>query len=512
MRTTYKLTSSLIALAMVSGCVTSAPERAYEVRQPKTEVVRTFTSFSDSLLCMDDLFVNYGIHDIVITSNGIPDATAKVAVGSKDMLISAFSRMSVKSNAFTFVDYDQTQEAVADLQQLVGFTDDFRIPKYYVRGAITQLDEGVIAESVGGSVAFTKLSLGASKDQVVSVISTDMNVAQLATRQIMPGVSSNNSIVVRRSGFAGDIGATIQKVGLSFNIALNSQEGMHQATRTLIELSAIEIAGKLSKVPYWRCLQIEQTNPAIDAEARGWYNAMSQYDRAVFVQHALTAKGDYSGPISGKVDASTHTAIGRYQASHALIANGRINYDLYKSLIFEDLSFGKRPTPVAEPARIAESTRAAEPAKANKKPARLLVSMTTPKGLSPTYRVRDALSLTVKTNQDAYLYCYYRDAGETVARIFPNKFTPDSYIAANRPTVIPGENARFGIVFDEPEATEEVLCIASKRETGLNLPDDLKQEDLVPLPVDTLDEVLLAYRKVDPRSVAYARLSIKVAK
>jgi peptidoglycan hydrolase-like protein with peptidoglycan-binding domain len=500
MRTPYKLASSLIALAMVSGCVTAAPERAYEVRQPKTEVVRTFTNFSDSLVCMDDLFAKYGIRDIVITSDGIPDATAKVAAGTKDMLISAISRMSVKSGAFTFVDFDQRQEDVANLQQLVGFTDDFRVPSYYIRGAITQLDEGVIAESVGGSLAVTNFSIGASKDQVVSVISTDMNVGKLATRQIIPGISSNNSIVVRRSGVGGDVGATIQKVGLSFNISLNNQEGMHQATRTLIELSAIEVAGKLTKVPYWRCLQIEQTNPAIDAEARGWYNGMSERERVVFTQRALSAKGDYRGPISGKLDASTRSAIGRYQASHGLIANGRINYDLYKSLISEDLALGKQPSLTAEPV------------KATPKVAPLRISMTTPKGLSPTYRVREALALTVRTSQDAYLYCYYSDAKGTVARIFPNKFSPDSYVAANKPTAIPGKSAGFGIVFDKPGATEEVLCVASEREAGLRLPDSLKQKDLAPLPVRSLDEVVLAYRKVDPVRVADARLSIKVAK
>lgn len=500
MKTPYKIASSLIALAMVSGCVTAAPERAYEVRQPKTEVVRTFTNFSDSLVCMDDLLAKFGVRDIVITSDGIPDATAKVSVGTKDMLISAISRMSVRSGAFTFVDFDQRQEDVANLQQLVGFTDDFRVPSYYIRGAITQLDEGVIAESVGGSLAFTNLSLGASKDQVVSVISTDMNVGKLATRQIMPGISSNNSIVVRRSGVGGDVGATIQKVGLSFNIAINNQEGMHQATRTLIELSAIEIAGKLTKVPYWRCLQIEQTNPAIDAEARGWYNSMSSKERTVFVQRALSAKGEYRGPISGKADNSTRTAIGRYQAGHGQIANGRINYDLYKSLISEDLAFGKRPTPVAQPVKEAS------------KPAPLRVTMTTPKGLSPTYRVREALAMTVTTSQDAYLYCYYSDAGGTVARIFPNKFTPDSYVTANRPTSIPGKNARFGIVFDKPGATEEVLCVASEREAGLRLPDRLKQQDLAPLPVSSLDEMVQAYRQTGAKRVADARLSIKVAK
>jgi peptidoglycan hydrolase-like protein with peptidoglycan-binding domain/curli biogenesis system outer membrane secretion channel CsgG len=499
MKTTYKLTTSLFALAMVSGCVTTAPERAYEVRQPKSEVVRTFTSFSDSLRCMDELFLKYGVRDIVITSDGIPDATGKVSAGTKDMLISAMSRMSVRSNAFTFVDFDQRQEDIANLQQLVGFTDEFRVPSYYIRGAITQLDEGVIAESVGGSLALTNFSVGASKDQVVSVISTDMNVGKLVTRQIMPGISANNSIVVRRSGIGGDVGATIQKVGLSFNIAINNQEGMHQATRTLIDLSAIEISGKLTKVPYWRCLQIEQTNPQIDAEARGWFKDMSQKERVTFVQRALSASGDYRGRITGTLDNSTRSAIGRYQASHGLIANGRIDYDLYKSLISEDLAIGKRPAPAIEPMKAAAT------------PLPLQVSMTTPKGRKPVYRVRESLAMTVTTSRDAYLYCYYSDANGTVARIFPNKFAPDSYVAANRPTAIPGKSGGFGIIFDKPGATEEVLCLASEREIGLRLPDSLKQKDLAPLPVASLDDVAAAYRKAGPGRTADARLPIKVA-
>lgn len=499
MKIPYKVTTSLFALAMVSGCVTTAPERAYEVRQPKSQVVRTFTSFSDSLRCMDELFAKYGVRDIVITSDGIPDATGKVTAGTKDMLISAMSRMSVRSGAFTFVDFDQRQEDIANLQQLVGFTDEFRVPSYYIRGAITQLDEGVIAESVGGSLALTNFSIGASKDQVVSVISTDMNVGKLVTRQIMPGISANNSIVVRRSGVGGDVGATIQKVGLSFNIAINNQEGMHQATRTLIDLSAIEIAGKLTKVPYWRCLEIEQTNPEIDAEARGWYKDMSQKERVVFVQRALHASGDYRGPISGTLDRSTRSAIGRYQAGNGLIANGRIDYDLYKRLISEDLALGQRPAPVTEAPKEAAS------------PLPLQVSMTTPKGVKPTYRVRESLAMTVTTSRDAYLYCYYSDAKGTVARIFPNKFAPDSYVAANRPTAIPGKKSRFGIVFDKPGASEEVLCLASEREIGLRLPDALKQKDLAPLPVASLDDVAAAYRKAGPGRTADARLPIKVA-
>ena len=158
-------------MAFASGCAFTDPQQASVVAQPKAKLVRNITSFTPALRCMDELFVTYGVQNVVITSAGIPDATGKIGGGTKDMLISAVSQMSVRSQAFTFVDFDQTQADVAQLQSLVGITDEFRVPSYYIRGAITQLDEGVIGESVGGSVAFPDFEIGASADQVVSVLS-----------------------------------------------------------------------------------------------------------------------------------------------------------------------------------------------------------------------------------------------------------------------------------------------------------------------------------------------------
>jgi curli biogenesis system outer membrane secretion channel CsgG len=490
----------LAATALAACGITSAPERAYEVREPKSQIARTFTNFNESLQCMDVLLMRHGIRNVVITSDGIPDATSKVNAGTKDMLISAVSKMSVRSKAFAFVDFDQNQEDIASLHKLVGFTDEFRVPNYYIRGAITQLDEGVLAESIGGSLAFTDFEFGASKDQVVSVISTDMNVGQLTTRQILPGISASNSIVVRRSGIGGDVGATIKKVGLSFNISINKQEGMHQATRTLIELSAIEILGKLTKVPYWQCLQIEQTNPHVIAEAREWFKGMSKREQVSFAQRALASAGDYAGPVNGRLDQSTKSAVARYQARKDQIASGRVNFDLYRSLIAEDLALGEKPASFKK-----------EPLKV-KIPDPLQISMTTPRGISPVYRVKETLKMTVKTSRDAYVYCYYRDARGTIARVFPNKFNPDPYVIAGRSVSIPGEKARFGIVFDRPNAQEKVLCVASHRELGLKLPDGLRKKDLAPLPVSSLDEVVSAYQKLDSGRVAQANLSIRVEK
>jgi len=484
----------------VAGCMTP-PQEAPAVAQPKSLPVRNLTSFSEPLRCMDRLLADFGRRNIVITSAGIPDETASISTGTKDMLISAVSRMSVESGGFTFVDFDQTQADVHNLQGLVGFTDAFVVPNYYIRGAITQLDEGVLAESYSAAVGISDFSVSGAADEVVSVVSLDLNVGDLVSRQIIPGISAHNSIAVARTGKGGTLSANIEKLGVAYNVSLNRAEGMHQAVRTLIELSTIEVLGKLAQVPYWRCLYIEQTNPAVVAEAREWFDDMSAKEQVVFTQRALTSLGYYAGPITGERDQSTKGAIARYQAESDLIADGRINFQLYASLIAEDLALGRQPDPLQ--GQVEEAAARPNP---------LQLTLATPKGDRPTYAVEETLEMTVIASQDAYLYCYYSDGRGTVARVFPNQFQPDAYVAAGRAVQIPSPGAGFDIVFDRPGVTEEVACVASQRELGLRLPQELKTDDLAPMPVETLDEVVGAFEEIDGVSLAQARLPIRVTR
>src|SRR5262249_28670721 len=157
------------------------------------------------------------------------------------------------------------------------------------------------------------LDLAVSRDQIVSVMSVDLNLGKLTTRQILPGMSASNSIAVVRSGKGGDVGGVIGKAGLSLNVSLDKSEGFHQAVRNLIELSTIEILGKLARVPYWQCLKIDTTNPTYRTEARAWFDTMSAGDRVRFVKTGLTRAGYYNGPIDDKSDAALGTGIARYQ-------------------------------------------------------------------------------------------------------------------------------------------------------------------------------------------------------
>lgn len=495
------------ATALVAGCAFTDPQVAHEVARPKTEPVRNLTSFSESLRCMDNLLLAFGRRGIIVTSQGIPDATGEISTGTKEMLISAVSRMSQRSGAFTFVDYDQTQFDINALQSLIPISPNFVVPDYYLRGAITQLDQNVTSETVGGGLSLEAgdfgIDAGAQADQILSVVSLDLNVGDLLTRQIIPGMAAHNSITVARNGVGGDAGATIDTVGVSFNIALNRSEGMHQAVRTLVELSAIESLGKLAQVPYWRCLQIDQTNPAIMAEVRGFYDRMDAKERVTFVQRALAGKGYHTGRINGAFDDETRSAVARYQQENGLIATGRVDFDLYAALLADDLALHRAPAEVDPGPAVREAAYTPPPALPPS------LQLTSDQGRSPVYRVNDDLDLTVQVSQDAYVYCYYRDARGNVARIFPNRGQPDPYLAASRPLRVPSPTAPFEIVFDRPDVREEIACLASHQELGLRLPERLKTEDLVPMPVASLEDVVLAYRKLD-RGVAEARLPIQV--
>jgi peptidoglycan hydrolase-like protein with peptidoglycan-binding domain len=491
---------------MASACAFTPPEQATVAQQPKTLPQRNITSFSASLRCMDDLFQRFGKTNYLVTAQEIPDATGQVQTGTKEMLISAISQMSVKSNAFNFIDFEEYGSVFV----LGSFLADpggppvpagFEVPNYYIRGAITQLDSGVIAESVGGGIGIEEADIGASADQVMSVVSVDLNVGNVLNRRMLPGVSANNSIVVRRTGQAVDGGATISKLGANFNLSFNQSEGMHAAVRSLIELSTIEITGKLLQVPYWRCLEIEQTNPEVVAVARSWFDSMSSSERISFIQRALKGQNRYQGAVNGQMDAATRDAVGAYQAERGLLADGRITFDLYADLIASDLALGREPAPDRAPDPfIPVATPIAQP---------ISVNLTTPRGPAHRYAAGEAIALTLRSTADSFAYCYYQDGAGRIARIFPNRFAPDPYLPARQALYLPGA-APFDLVPERAGAVEEVLCVAAGSEIGRNLPPLLQAEDLTPLPVESIDQVDQLLRAASPNGLASSRVKITV--
>lgn len=489
------------ALAVtLAGCVANPPkpETATVAAAVKTPAVKSVTNFTPALRCMDDLLLAYGKRDIVITTAGIPDSTGKVMAGTKEMLITAVSKMSIKSKALTFIDYDTERSDLLALFQDIQAAGAFnhKLPNYYIRGAVTQLDENAIDSQQGAGIALPFMDLGVSRDQVSSVVAIDMNIGETTSRMILPGINASNSLVITRAGKGGDVGGKVGKVGFSFNMSLNKAEGMGAGVRALIELGAIELVGKLTSTPYWKCLEIDKTNPLMVEQARDWYDGMKPEERVRLVQRKLAGMDQYRGPVNGIVSKELTTAIGRFQADNGLIADGRINFELYFALLDADQAIAVDTAPVAPVASAAQRPAAAT--------GPLTVKLDTDRGPRPVYRPKDFLNARVQLSGDGILYCYYRDNGGVIARIFPNRFNPDPFVRAGRSLTLPPEGSPFKIRFDQT-GQEQLLCFASERD--LPLPANLKGADLMPLKVASLNELSTAFRKLNP-NVAEAKLDL----
>lgn len=524
-----------------TGGVTSQEDRAAGARDteaktsmarvsaaPKTPAIKTITNFSQALRCMDELFIANGKQGIVITSAGIPDGTGKARAGDKEMMISAISKMTLKSNAFEFIDLTNGGSGEGDLAKLFELKGGgaTKIPDYYIRGAVTQLDDNAIRETKGVGLALPFLDLGYSKDQAFDLISMDMSVGDAASRRILPETTTSNTMIITKAGRSGEAGGKVIKMGLSFNKDISRSEGMGATYRTLIELGLIETLGKFTRVPYWKCLDIESTNPELMDQVREWYDVATDKERILFIQRKLAGMGRFKGALSGEISDELKAAVGEYQAAAGLIADSRVNFDLYFSLK-DDIQNALAAVPVAPavpvPALVKPTpppvaavqtpapavvlaTPVAPVSDAIKLAAPFKLTLSSDRGANPSYKVGEFLNLKMSVNQLGFASCFYEDIDRVSARIFPNRFYRDSMLKGH--VQLPLPTGAFKIKFDRP-GRERVACLASDQE--LVVPNNFSGvNDLTPLPVKSLDEVIELFKRFNPNmSVNFAEITVR---
>lgn len=475
--------------------------KAVASSSPKTPSIKTITNFSQALRCMDDLFLQHDKKGIVITSAGIPDMTGKVSTGTKEMLITAISKMTLKSRAFDFIDLHRADDDLGKLFDLKGGGPTY-LPDFYIRGSITQMDDNAVRDSKGGGVALPFLDLGYTKTQSYDLLSMDMSIGEAASRRILPETSTANTMIIGKSGKGGEAGGKIGKMGMSFNLDLSKSEGMGAATRTLVELSLIETLGRFTKVPYWKCLDISSTNPMMMDQAREWYEAASAKDRATFYQKKLAGMQRYKGPIDGTMNDDLKSAIAEYQAAAGLTADGRTNFELYYSLLDDEQNM-LVALPAVQQKRAsvpglggASASDVAVPG-ASPAPSNLQVNLESDRGVNPVYKIGESLNLNFSMNLTGTVYCYYEDAGKSTARLFPNRFNADAFYKGGK-LKLPSDG--FRIRFDRA-GQERVACIAADRE--LVVPPALRgTKDLTALNVRSLDEVVGQFKSNNPVAIA----------
>ena len=78
------------------------------------------------------------------------------------------------------------------------------------------------------------------------------------------------------------------------------------------------------------------------------------------------------------------------------------------------------------------------------------------------YAKDDLLSVTVESNEDGYLYLFYRDAAGNVTMLFPNRFQKKNLVRKNEPVAVPAPGSIFQIKIGAPFGNELLKAIISK--------------------------------------------------
>lgn len=298
MKLTIRFFIILFTIFTLTACVSvdTRLKREFEKirRGPAGSPYKTITNFSSSLQCMDKLMLDKQVKNIPVLIESIDDKTEAVNAGTRDMLMSSISEMTIRSHAIKVITYGQDSANLISFMKSAKNTGAYKqTPMFDIQGSISQHDEDIVSTGHSLGLSLRKQGGGGlSESSSLSTIAMDLNVVNAGDMSIVPGVNASNSISILRHGKSFDADASINKFGIYFDISLNRTEGKTQALRNLVELSAIELIGKLVRVPYWNCLGAKDqsahktSNKHLFAQAPAIRQASTDTDTAPTVMKA----------------------------------------------------------------------------------------------------------------------------------------------------------------------------------------------------------------------------------
>ena len=549
-----KLFAVCATAAALSGCMSAHVQQVEDdiqiARQgPKELPKRNITDFSRGLRCMDDLFVAFGASqgDYPVLAENISDKTKKVNVGSRNMLFNALAGMNARSRAINVNAFGQEVGTAVALLAETGNKGAYQnVPPFVIAGAITQYDDGLIKKQadISGETAGTwngrnvGAGGGASQSLGATVMGIDMHVITTHNFALLPGVHTRNTVTLYTGGSSQSYDAGINKTGVSYSISTNHKDGVGQALRALIELSSIELIGKLAKLPYWQCLGLDPEHEEIRNEISDWYYQLSQSQLLNSTMKAqMYLRGYFVGNIDEELTEDYLLAILRYKQRLGLPLEPTVDIEFYtaflnetpttipesrlayvkknKHSLYEDVfAINKRR---AEEAALQAEHDDAQATRGSKRPAkratRKKAKKAKPVELDATpavhssenmqlliadanqkqaYAPGDRIEMMISANTAGYVSCYFQRGPELV-KVFPNRFSTNGFVASKGVIYMPDSSEYF---FEaEQGANERLLCYLTKRPMVEDLPARVAVEDFTQLNISSEAELSEAYRR-----------------
>lgn len=497
------------ALALLAaGCGTLDPrrdadyhDRAGTTDRPVVRPIRSISSFTPSLTCMDHMLRAADVPTTLISSKQFPDYSGKVPVGILPMVVTALSQMSHVSNAFRFVDYEvdiARQDTVQNLTTILLNNNQMQLqrPALYVSGAVAYVDQNVIDSRLTAGTSANRLDTGYSRNKSATVVALEAHLGDFRTRTLIPGMDSANEVIIGGAGEGLDLAGRIGSYGVNFNVGRDYALGTGGAIRTLVDLAMIELAGKWAHVPYWQCLMLDQTDPNFQRTMRDWYDESSPKNQFHLVRSSLQAKG-YLPAGTEKLPLNApaiRSALAKFQVDHNLIVSGTVDFPTYEAALRGFVGLGEDGTlerigwNSGGPQQVASAQGAPVPAVGQGPVAPWTIDMQIenpqPAGERPPFTQGEQVFLSASVSRASHLYCYYVSSDNRVMRLLPNALQTSSLVSANESIRIPDwMSVNPGFILDAGKpGVEGVICVATAEAATPRLPTDMQGPALATLP------------------------------
>lgn len=346
--TTYHRILTLGAAAWLGGCAVNAPQPPEDIRERYSSAypVRTMTSFTEGLVCMDRMLAANKVEPIYVTAAPIPDYSENrggAGYAARDMLISAIAEMTRNSAAVRFVAFDRQTPDIVALQSTHPKRGSLRIPDFFIRGAVTQINNTPYSKQIGDSLSiagkgehFLGGGLGNSASLTLSSVSLDMAVGLVNNYQMLPGIFSANTFSVEKRSNSDELSISLKRIGAVFSVNENQAEALSLALRGLVEVGAIELFGKLYNLPYWECLAEIGDNAPLREAARVRYAELSAEERTAYVAEQLVKAKLLANeaPLyrNGAYSPQLARAVMQYRMQQNVLGSGVVDYPLFERI------------------------------------------------------------------------------------------------------------------------------------------------------------------------------------
>jgi hypothetical protein len=441
-----------------SGCTTLQTEDPVlaglvEARKAtRTSPTLVITDFTNALRCMDRQFSEYGIKDMHLVVEDLNDKSSNVSANATNLFVNAVLQMNARSEAISVravgdeAKSTAAARAISVRNTLLGQTQS----DFLIRGSISQFDgsgsnknpdqRAGSAEAKTGSQGAGAAPLAAGRE-----FSLDLSVLRAADLGLVPGATARNSVLLIAADKGLDAAAGFKKLGINFLSNVSRTEANSLALRNLVELSSMELAGKLARIPYWRCLEIPNETEAVKTEIGSWHESMwanGSTEVVAYYQQQLNTLGILPKFERGKADENFKFALQIYRKALGLPASDTPNLDLFRAHLTTDRA---KLWKVIEPLFAAESKE------------RLTVKV---EAIEPApYKRGQVVNLRVAANIPSYTWCFIQDEDNNVYRLWTSvpapRVTPDTPPAV---MALP----RGLLKADNKERPMQVTCLSTR--------------------------------------------------